>query len=411
LGRSVVQDALGRALASLSVELEMDERLELDHDTKDEAGMAAIADTIFRKITEAGAFVGDVTSAGRSDRGRELPNPNVMIELGWAWAHLSHKNIILVANKAFGPKTPEQLPFDVRHRRAVIFYNLNKTADADAIEQATADLALALEGALRISLADWLKAVADAPGPAGRPSRVGDQSRWFDEGVMLNHQPFHGGGGLQRVALQEGRSLYVRVIPERFSGVPPTASQVHDWSGQHGKSGLQPLGPIGSGDGGLNGNGALRYALKKHADPTESWTAVQWSRDNGELWSLDTFRLRDGQFRQGTLLGELAQFLTRSLTLLRDFGAAGLIRIEVGAIGLLGTQIPGAFQHERSDALQDSVKVSQARRVWDDSAVLELLEVVSEGFADAYGREDRHPAGDHRYLIDVVRRTVSGLLS
>ena len=398
--RDVIQAALGRALIELSDELELDERAELDHDTKGEAGMAAIADTIFRKIEEAGVFVGDITSAGRSDSGRELPNPNVMIELGWAWAKRGPQNIILVANKAYGPKKPEQLPFDIRHRRAVIFFNLAKAADDAAIEAATVDLAAALKEALRVSLAEWLKAKADDPGPEGRPSRAGDASRWFAKDTILNHQPFHGGGGLETVKPVEGRSLYVRIVPERFSGATPKSSQVHEWSGPGGNGGIQPLGPIGNGDGGVNGDGALRYAFAKKEDPTETWTLVQWFRDTGELWSFDTFRLRDAKFHQATLLKEVAQFLVRGLGLLDHFGAAGLIRIEVGGVGLLGTQIPGAFAYERSDAIHDDVVVSQARRKWDEDAIFDYLVAVSERFAEAYGR--------HGFNVGDIRRVVSG---
>ena len=56
---------------------------------------------------------------------------------------------------------------------------------------------------------------------------------------MLSHQPFHGGGGLERVAVREGSTLYVRIVPERFSGKPQTAAAVHDWRGPDGNGGIQ----------------------------------------------------------------------------------------------------------------------------------------------------------------------------
>ncbi|MBY3205044.1 hypothetical protein [Rhizobium laguerreae] len=64
--RNVVHDALGRALLALGDELELapSDRPELDHDTKNSPGMAAIADTIFDKIRQSAVFVGDVTSVG-----------------------------------------------------------------------------------------------------------------------------------------------------------------------------------------------------------------------------------------------------------------------------------------------------------------------------------------------------------
>ncbi|PZU12183.1 MAG: hypothetical protein DI606_10135 [Sphingobium sp.] len=386
--REVIEDALGRALAALSNELELDpsEGPQLDHDTKDAKGMAAIADTIFEKIRTSALFVGDITTAGKSDGGRELPNPNVLIELGWAWAHLSHENIILVANKYYGPKKAENLPFDIRHRRAVIFFTLAKTADADAIEAATLELAKAFQEAIRTSLGEWLASIASAPGPAGMPSREGDPSIWFEKDAVLQHQPYHGGGGIERVQLAESRRLYARIVPEKFKSGIPKALRVHSFQGHHGQSGLDPMGPWTSADGGLNGEGVLRYAPSQRGEPTTTWTATQWFRETGELWSFDTARLSKERFYIGTLVEEVVSFLARGLEMLYALGASGQIRIEIGAVGLLGTQWPGQFQHERSDALIDRVRVSQSRRKWDEAAIDELMLEVTNEMADAFGR-------------------------
>ena len=227
--------------------------------------MADIVATILDKIKNAGAFVGDITSAGKSESGRELSNPNVLIELGWAFAHLGHDPIILVANKAYGPRKPEQLPFDIRHRRAVIFYTLAKGADDAAIEDATAKLADQFAEALKTSLKTWLAAKADDPGPIGRVSRSSDPSVWFDAGASLSHGPFHGGAGQTTIMPAEARRLYARIIPERFDRPKPTALQVHE----HGSGDLRTLGPIGNGDGGLNGEGVLRYAVPPNGDRSE----------------------------------------------------------------------------------------------------------------------------------------------
>ncbi|MGO9421163.1 hypothetical protein [Roseiarcus sp.] len=386
--RNVIQDALGRALTALSDELELDpsEGPELDHDTKDEAGMSAIADTIFRKIEEAGVFVGDITSAGRSDGGRELPNPNVLIELGWAWAHHSHENIILVANKAYGPKNYEQLPFDVRHRRAAILYLVPKGADDARIEQATIELSEHLREALRKSLANWLTAKANDPGPSGKPSRPGDPSVWFEAATLLRHQPVYGGDGQRGARPAEGRRIYVRIVPERFRDGIPAARAVHEWSGPNGSSGLHPLGPWRRCDGGLNGDGVLRYASVKEGDPTDTWTATQWFRDSGELWTFDTERLSDGTFFVGKFLTDVAGFLVPGLAMLTALGASRIIRIEVGAVGLDGSKWVGLFNDERSDALIDRVCVSESRRTWDWAAIVDFLLAVTGRFGDAYGR-------------------------
>jgi hypothetical protein len=400
--RDVIQDALGRALAALSAELELDpsEGPTLDHDTKDEAGMAAIADTIFRKIREAGVFVGDVTSAGRSDGGRELPNPNVLIELGWAWAHHSHEAIVLVANKAYGPKTHEQLPFDIRHRRAAILYTLSKGADAATVEQVTVELSEQLREALRKSLSEWLNGRLKDPGPSGTESRAGDPSVWFGEGALLRHQPFEVGGRLRDVRPVEGRRIYVRVVPQQFRDGIPTANNIHNWSEPNGRSGLHPLGRWTYVDGGQNGDGVLRYALKEQGNPTETWTATQWFRQTGELWSFDTRLLEDNVFYVWSLVNNVALFLSRGLEMLKAFGASGLIRIEVGAIGLDGSQWAGELAYQRSDAIINCVKISMARRTWDEAAIIGFLVNVTQRFGEAYGRAGLDEA--------TIRRMVAG---
>jgi hypothetical protein len=384
--RNVVHDALGRALLALGDELELapSDRPELDHDTKNSPGMAAIADTIFDKIRQSAVFVGDVTSVGKSEGGRDLPNPNVLIELGWAWAHLSHENIILVANKYYGPKKPEQLPFDIRHRRAVVFYQLAKDADADTIEATTVKLSEDLREALRLSLTDWLATKASTTGPSGKPSRSGDPSVWFEKGTPLKHQPWHGGGSTQEVVPTEARRIYARVVPEAFANGNPKAAAVHSYQGNRGATALRPVGPYTSADGGLNTDGVLRYSLSGNGG--ETWSATQWFRETGEIWSYDTYRLEDGKFYFGSVLGDLMDFVRTCLEILESFGATGQIRIEVGAVGLFGTTWPGQFAHERSNALLDTFRVTHSRRRWDAGALLDLMVDVSSEIMEAYGR-------------------------
>jgi hypothetical protein len=109
-GRYFVRDVLGELVDELNgvdaedaerpdsdEEDELDESLfRVDHDTLDVAGSPPIAETILRKIREAGVFVADVTPIGKSVAGKLLPNPNVMIELGYAMRVLGHERIVLV---------------------------------------------------------------------------------------------------------------------------------------------------------------------------------------------------------------------------------------------------------------------------------------------------------------------------
>ena len=96
VSRNFVKDALADAVAKVASDLSLSEaeRPEVDHDTKDEPGLVEIVSTIFKKIEGASAFVGDVTPVAKTDKGKLVPNPNVMIELGHALKSLGHEKII-----------------------------------------------------------------------------------------------------------------------------------------------------------------------------------------------------------------------------------------------------------------------------------------------------------------------------
>lgn len=52
--------------------------------------------------------------------GRSSPNPNVLLELGYAVSQLGWDRIVMVMNTAFGDVT--QLPFDLRGRRVLPYF-------------------------------------------------------------------------------------------------------------------------------------------------------------------------------------------------------------------------------------------------------------------------------------------------
>lgn len=79
-----------------------DGRVEVDHDTYGVGGSPLIAETILGKIRDAAVFVADVTPIATSTAGKRVPNPNVMIELGYAMVVLDDQQIVLVMNGAEG---------------------------------------------------------------------------------------------------------------------------------------------------------------------------------------------------------------------------------------------------------------------------------------------------------------------
>lgn len=138
INRWLIRDALKAAIDQLGIKGE--QALRLDHDTKDEAGTPDIPYVVCEKISSSAIMVADVTLVGATSEGKGLPNPNVMVELGYGAHCLGWERIILVMNAHFG--SPEGLPFDLRHRRFPICYKLppDKDGKADVKKQLIEEL-------------------------------------------------------------------------------------------------------------------------------------------------------------------------------------------------------------------------------------------------------------------------------
>jgi len=145
-----VRAAAHAAVGLIGSSMRVDESPRLDHDTENESGTPAIAETIYRKIKGAALFLGDVTFVCeiRDEAGKvkkRIPNPNVMMELGYAAAILGWSRVILVMNKHYG--SPESLPFDLRTHSFPVTYDLGPNAERR--ENVTAALTKNLEDEIR----------------------------------------------------------------------------------------------------------------------------------------------------------------------------------------------------------------------------------------------------------------------
>lgn len=149
--RDVIHGAAATAIRSIVADGTLVDSPRLDHDTLNVAGAPEIARTIFEKIDESAIFIADVTFIAVSKqedsnkKPKYLPNPNVLIELGYAASQLGYERLVLVFNSAYGK--PEDLPFDLVHRRFPITFKLKPSSPKAADKQAA--LAEAIEKAIR----------------------------------------------------------------------------------------------------------------------------------------------------------------------------------------------------------------------------------------------------------------------
>jgi hypothetical protein len=145
--RTLIKEALEAAAKELRDDGSISVEPVIDRDTLAVPGAPDIGTTILEKIDASAVMVADVTIVGR-DNNRPTPNPNVLIELGYALKSLAWRRIILVQNVAFGG--PEDLPFDLRQKR-VLTYNSPEDATSRAPERR--QLQAALKEALALVLA------------------------------------------------------------------------------------------------------------------------------------------------------------------------------------------------------------------------------------------------------------------
>lgn len=383
--RFFVRDALAIALKQVADDLDLTEaeRPEVDHDTKGEPGLVSIVDTIFEKINQAAVFVGDLTFIGKTDKGKLLPNPNVMIELGHAITSLGPERIILVANRAYGGR-PEDLPFDLRHRRAPISYDLPETASSDDRKKAQRELANALASALAGCLGRVLEQSAKAieyPEAVARPS---DRSTWLEAGKPIQHHGFFHEGGLTTWEVLEEPRFYLRVTPARYDR-NIRSRDIHDLPQAYR---LNTLHPWINGDGGVNSLGVVAVGISRDQ---KALAATQWFKATSEVWAFNcnaTFiEPEHGQrlLAWGVIPPSWREHLDRTMALLDYIGVRGPLLIEAGVVGLAGA-LWGSEYGRRYPSLENEIYLKRADAHWEPPTRAQFLTDTFNLLGDAFNQ-------------------------
>lgn len=157
VGRSMIEACLERAIGLLQTDAEVDladRELAIDKDTLHVPGSPAIAETIYRKIDRSAVFLSDLTYVALRPNGGGTPNPNVLIEHGWALKSLSSRRVISVMNTALGDPEQHELPFDLRHVRRPILYACPPDAKPEIKKKAKDELTKHLVAALKAIFKD-----------------------------------------------------------------------------------------------------------------------------------------------------------------------------------------------------------------------------------------------------------------
>jgi len=125
--RQFIRQALDDAVASTALGATVEDSPRVESGMQGIAGTPEVATVMFTRIKKSAVFLGDMTLVGTiakagSDEVKRVPNPNVLLEMGYAAGTIGWGRIICVMNEHFGKRT--ELPFDVRNRRFPIDYAL-----------------------------------------------------------------------------------------------------------------------------------------------------------------------------------------------------------------------------------------------------------------------------------------------
>lgn len=119
--RGFLEEALRAATETAVAGLNCDLEVSVDRDTLGVSGAPDISATLLEKIRSCDAFVADVSivTGDKANARRPAPNPNVLLELGYAVATVGWEKVILLFNEAYGGD--EDLPFDIRQHRRIAY--------------------------------------------------------------------------------------------------------------------------------------------------------------------------------------------------------------------------------------------------------------------------------------------------
>lgn len=137
--RKLIRKGLTNAVKSLKKDRKT---LIIDSDMRGVPGSQDIPNTLFNKIEQSDIFVADVNLVFSSNHRENTlsPNPNVLIELGFAAAKLGWGKVVMILDTE--NQKIEDLPFDIR-QRSILWHN------SQDVEEISAKLIYAIKQILK----------------------------------------------------------------------------------------------------------------------------------------------------------------------------------------------------------------------------------------------------------------------
>lgn len=325
INRNFIRKALDEAAKRITGDASVGVDVLIDADTEGVVGTPPVTETILGKIAASDVFVPDLTFVAETDAGKLIPNPNVMIEYGYALHALTFKAMMPVMNTHFGP--PELLPFDMGHVRHPTQYEAPpEISDAERRER-RGKLSQTLEAILRLMIQDILsRSRTDAPFRPIQPLRP--PAFFFQPNDILVN---FGHPGEQEMRFKRDRVIYIRLFPTYADQPRVGLTRAIEVAPR-----LKPPQHLINSLSNQNEWGAIN--LQPHGDGITSFTQIF---ETGELWggSEEPFRDKNTIAAIGVEKGFVAALDNYRLVYERDLKLRLPFTIEFGATGLKGQHL------------------------------------------------------------------------
>lgn len=386
VNRGLIRDSIDDAIREINktLDLSADEAVRVDYDTQGVPGSPDIVETILRKIASCDVFVPDV-SIVTSTEPRPSPNPNVMIEYGFARCALGEAKILPVVNTHFG--SIESLPFNMRQRRCIA-YTLAPGSDVGVRPSARKELSAKLRQGIEHALLNGRSATREPEQTFARTPSF-DGGATFEE-VNRDIPMWVESDGDTRRRFPEGPKMFLRLIPR---GKVPTlrAAEALD-AVVH-----SDLYPLAFEKYDAFGTAKSRFGVSyiaRHPRDAIFIGAISQLLYNREIWGVETYYLSHAASRQrvdtdfplipsgairqffSTALDRYLRFAQQRLGLLPPFDCvAGLVNVSGHRIVL--------SQHEFSTQIFDDNIVTEFAIENPQERIAVLLRPFFEAFFDS----------------------------
>lgn len=296
INRNFIRDALEKAIKKVTESLDLDEAPRLDQDTSGVPGSPEIANSILKKIQDCAIFVPDLTIVAHTDTEEPSPNPNVLIEYGYALKAVGSERIVSIMNEYFG-NAGNSLPFDMKHRRWPIRYKLSEKDSQETRKTQKKLLVSQIEEALntiiQAGVLERKQELKEKTEYSEKVYPVWKSSSFLEDREIVAKAAYRGTVGEHRdIIWFNGPQAFLRIIPiNDISSWTPFQLEKLINSGS-----LVSMGDKGNADWILrNHRGAVHISCYDNGETETYLTALGLSQvfRHGEIWGIEGYSLRE----------------------------------------------------------------------------------------------------------------------